>query len=428
MKWIPRDTRRISGRVLPNFLIMLFWQAGNYVLPLLTYPYLARVLGLEQFGALGFSLAIITYATVLTDWGFNLSASRKIALSREFPDLINEIFWNTVLAKIALAIVSLLLLTVAIIMSPRLMLMRDVLYAGWLLVLGNVLTTTWLAQGLERMGGIATAALLGRTAILPLTFILVQAPGDTWVAALIQGLGSIVGGGCSLWIVVRLRIVGKPHASISGIFRQIADSWQMFLSVLSTVLFNASNSVILGVLVGNHAVALYSGADKIKTAANTAVAQINHVLYPRINSLYDTKKQDAIRLIRMGIMASLILSSLTLLFIMFFGDQIIRFFLGVESDTGAAVLKILSLSTLIGNIAYAIGINILVPEGATNARTKIMLLFGIVNVPVAICLASLFGVIGAAYSLLLCEFMILIGYVFELGKRKLLGIYLSGCK
>ena len=110
--------RVLHGRLrLPslgrNFVAMVMWQAGTYLVPLLTFPYLTRTLGVEAYGALGIGMAVSAYALIWTDWGFNLSASRAIAQMRQDREAVTTLFWNTLTAKAILALVSLMALLAA---------------------------------------------------------------------------------------------------------------------------------------------------------------------------------------------------------------------------------------------------------------------------------------------------------------------------
>ena len=93
-------------RFLGNFFSLATLQGLNYILPLLTLPYLVRILGADKFGALAFATAIIGYFTVLTDYGFNFTATREVSLNRSNPEKLNEIFNSVMTIKLILFLLS----------------------------------------------------------------------------------------------------------------------------------------------------------------------------------------------------------------------------------------------------------------------------------------------------------------------------------
>jgi PST family polysaccharide transporter len=386
-----------------NFVAMMVWQVGNYLVPLLTFPYLTRVLGVSQFGVLGFATAIAAYGIALTEWGFNLSGPRATIECRDSQDALNRLVWTTMGAKACLGLLSFGAVLLILQFVEHGASIGTVVLLSWLTVLGNVITLNWLFQGLERFSLFATVSLIGRFLTLPLTFIWVKAADDVAIAAGIQAAASVLTGLLSLAVAWRIGVLKRPAASWQTMFERLRQSADMFVATASVSLFSATNSIMLGAMAGTYQVGIYSAADKIKTVGNMIPAQVNTVLYPRVSMLFADRARAAAHLTAIGALAILGTTAAGVAVISLLSGPLTRIVLGDGYHGCAAVLQVLGVATMFGNLAYFLGLQVFVPFGLERNRSRIMLVVGGLNVALAFLLIPRFGAVGAAVSFLVAE-------------------------
>src|SRR5579864_8134340 len=109
-------TRR---KLLGNMFWLYGLQGLNYLIPLAVLPYLVRVLGVERYGLVAFAQAFAQYFVILTDYGFNLSATKRIALMRDRHDEVSSLYWSVILIKLALMLLGAVVVAAVLALVPR---------------------------------------------------------------------------------------------------------------------------------------------------------------------------------------------------------------------------------------------------------------------------------------------------------------------
>jgi O-antigen/teichoic acid export membrane protein len=406
-----RATKSSAG-VGRNFVAMLVWQIGNLLVPLATFPYLTRVLGPSQFGVLSYVVAITVYGTIFTEWGFNLSGPQAVIKCRNDPIALNELIWSTIGAKACLCLISFGILLVALHFDRQAGVAMSTVLLSWLIVIGNVITLSWLLQGLERFSLFATVSIAGRLVTVPLTFLFVRNSSDVAAAVAIQAAAPILTGFVSLEVARRLGLLRRPHVSWRSMWQRVVQGTDMFVATASVTLFSATNAIILGSMAGTYQVGIYAAADRLKMAGNIVPAQINTVLYPRISALFLDNRRSAAKLAFLGVIATIATTGAGVLVAVLYGGPLTRLVLGNQYQGSGSVLTLLCVATLFGNVAYLLGLQVLVPFGGTRKRSRVMLAAGVTNIVLAVLLVPKFGADGAAIAFLIAEAAILVVYFF----------------
>ena len=267
-------------RLLSNFFSLSALQGLNMVLPLITLPYLVRVLGVENFGLVNFSLAIVMYFNILVSFGFELSATREVSLNRDNLDKLSEIFASVMIIKTIMAIISITILSILIfsvdIFSEHAMLY----YVTFGIVIGNVVFPSWFFQGMERMKYITYINLVSKIAFTVLIFVLVKNTDDYIYVPLLNSLGEIFGGLYSLWLVFKLFNVKIIIPNKQIMIAQIKDSYHFFLSRVANNGSRYFATTIIGLYFGNIIVGYYSMVEKLFYAFMSLGGIVSQTIYP----------------------------------------------------------------------------------------------------------------------------------------------------
>lgn len=188
-------------RLLSNFFSLSVLQAFTYILPLLTLPYLVRVLGVKNFGLVTFAQAFIVYFNILVDYGFNLSATREISIHRDNEEKVTEIFNSVMIIKSILIGVSFVILNLVVFSFEKFSSEWELYYLTFLWVIGQAFFPVWYFQGMEQMKYITVINITSKVIFTALIFVVIQNESDYKYVPLLNGTGVLTGAIISIWII-----------------------------------------------------------------------------------------------------------------------------------------------------------------------------------------------------------------------------------
>jgi len=348
-------------RVAGNTLSMGMLNATNILLPLLTIPYLIKVLGTDTFGLLAFATAIIAYFMVLTDYGFNYSATKEAALNLDNPDKINEIFTTVSVLKLIFIAVSFIALLLLIVSFDKFSSEKLLYILTFTTVIGNALFPIWYFQAIEKMQLITYFNLISKVAFTAAIFIVIQTENDYLWVPILTALANLLTAMMALYLVFsrfNIRIVYVRKATL---IRYLAEGWTIFYAYLFSNLISTNNIVLLGLLTNNTMVGYYAIADKVFSAVNSISSPILSAVYPfmvKTKQQSQTKFYQLFTYLNIGLLSvSVLLIALLLLYI----DPILSYVAGEVNPITKTTLVILTASLLLTNItpAYIQGLVIL---------------------------------------------------------------------
>lgn len=401
------DGHLLSLNVLrKNIASLLVLQGANYLLPLITIPYLVRVLGVNDFGRIAFAQAFIQYFIVLADYGFNLSATRAVALVRDNPKQLSTLFNAVMVVKTVLMVLGFGMMLVFIYLVPSFRQDWLLYVLVYLAVLGNVLFPVWLFQGLERMRSITVFTILARLLVVIAIFTTVHHRDDYILAAALQASSMLLAGLFALVVVPRMVEMHLLWPSFSEIKEVMRDGWHVFISTAAISLYTSSNIFILGLLTNPVAVGYFSAAEKIIRAVQGLISPISQAVYPHIAGLVIRSRESALIFIRklLWVQGSAMLAISVLLFVL--AEPTVHLLLGDQFQPSVRLVEWMAALPFIIGLSNIFGIQTMLNFGMKKSFSRIIVLSGLINIALIIPLAHWLGAEGTAISVLLTEIMV----------------------
>ena len=396
----------VRSTVARNAASLYLIQFANYIVPLIMVPYLVRVLGPAGYGAVAFAQGFINYLMLFVEYGFDWSATRRISVLREDRETVNRIALHVWAAKGLLSLVGLVILVLLAGFVPKLREVSVLLLALYGLILGNALFPTWLFQGMERMVAISVINLGMKLSILAGVFLLVKQPEDAMVYAGLMGGGAILAGLAGIVAAFRMFGLRPMRISLQGVWEVLREGWVLFLSKASVSLYTTGNAFILGMLTNHTVVGYYSAAEKIVKSVLGLLGPLAQAAYPRFSKLAEDSKEKALFWGRrmLLVMGSVGLVLTTAIFVA--APVIADILLGAQFKSSIAVIRILSPIIFLIALSNVLGIQIMLPFGKDRAFTLILFAAGVLNVLLAVMLASQWEASGMALVVLLSELFV----------------------
>jgi O-antigen/teichoic acid export membrane protein len=364
---------------------------------------LSRVLGVEHFGVFGIALAVVSVMSLITDWGFSVTAMQQVARHANDPETLRRILWDTHWARLGLGAVSFLGLGIVMAVAPSIGGLGVVVLAAAVQVLASMLSVGWFLQGLERMGALVTASIAGRVLSIPLLVLFVHKPSDVALATLIPGLCNFIPAAVSLYWAGRFVPLFPVRFDVLGMWRELCAGAQLFLTISAVNLYTQSTVLILSALSATSEVGLYHGADRIRRAVQTLIGPVGIALFPRINNLLQRDRAAARQLmwrLLIGQGGATFVLSVVMYVSAPWGVPLV---LGQTFSAAVPVVQWLAPIPFLVGLNSALALNVMLPLGMKSEVTAIVTASAAINLVAMVILCPTHGAIGAAISATLTE-------------------------
>ncbi len=397
-------------RILYNFLSLVVLQGANYLLPLITIPYLLRVIGPEKFGLIAFAQAFIQYFVIFVDYGFNFSATREVSLYRENKKKLSEILTSVLLIKISLLLISFIILTIVVFSFEKFKKDWIIYFLTFGIVLGQTLFPVWFFQGIEKMKYITALNVLSKIIFTSLIFLIVKDINSYVYVPLLNSLGLIIASLLGIFLILKKFNVHFTKVEMNKLLLYLKEGWHIFISSVGINLYKTTSIFLLGLFTNNKIVGYFYTAKKIVDLANNINAVLSQSIYPY--TVKNINKKNLKKFFYFIIAFILFYTSIIGIVFFFYADLIIYIISGEKYLESIISLKLMAFVPLIIGLNIP-GVHILLGKKLDHVFSKIVITGGILLIILDLILIPKFSYIGSCTSVIITEIFVTVAiYIF----------------
>lgn len=353
-------------------MVLLGVQITAYLLPLVTLPYLTRVLGPANFGLLALGSAMVLYFMVATEYGFAVTGTRRVAIVQDNPAQVARVYSTIMACKLCLMALSFLVLLGIVAATPKIRVHWQLYLVSFLLVMGYCLSPNWLFQGLQRMKFVAYSDYGAKLISVGLIFLLIHKSSDYLLAAAVQTGGFLVSACIGLGLVFFVIGVRPVRPRWADVREVMLEGWPVFLSMASMTVTTSSNTVILGMVTTPDQVGFLSAASRLIIATRALTNPITNAVYPHMSQLAAKSREKALRLLERQLIWTCAPFLLVSIGMLLFSPWAVQILYGPKYVETGVLLRLMCLTPFVHSVGMCFGTYYMLAFGYEKEWSRII--------------------------------------------------------
>lgn len=391
-----------DGKTLfANLGYLSLLQIAGYIFPLITIPYLAKVIGVEGFGKIAFASSIIIWFQTISDWGFNYTATRDVAKYRHDIERVSDIFSSVFWSRCLLMIVSFIILLFLTVIIPKFREDASVIFATFLMIPGYIMFPEWFFQAMERMKYITILNILSKALFTVAVFIFVKEKADYILQPLFVSCGYILSGILAFYYIRRIWGIKLKKIPAENIFSTIRRSFDVFLSNIMPNLYNSFSTMLLGFVGGPLSNGLYDAGCKFVNISQQFMQVLSRTFFPFLSRKIEKH--------HIYVMINVFLAAVGSVMLYLFSPLLIGIFFTTEFAPAIKIMRIMSISLFFLMLSDVYGTNYMIIKGKEGKLRDITLVCSLIGFFISYPLIHFFDYVGAALTVTVTRGLLGIG-------------------
>jgi O-antigen/teichoic acid export membrane protein len=403
---------------IKNITSLFFVQIANVLMPMLTIPYVVRVVGPEKFGIINYAGAIVGYFILLVNYAFNLTASRRIAQNKDDNKRINKIFNEVLGAQIVLWIIAVLIFISCLIILPIFQQNMKIFVVTFLMTVGCVLTPDWLYQGMGNLQRLAFFNLFSKILFTVVILFMIKNAEDFFWQPLTFSVVQIISTSISLtWAIFKYNLtINIP--SLKSIIKILNKDKTIFFSSIVISLYTTTNIVILGSFASVTEVGYFTAAQKfILLSQSIIVVPLTNALFPFVGGEFAKGNSHGVNVVKRIAPTIVVIMFFLSLLMVSVGSWFIGVFYGSNFETSKVIFRVMAFIPFIISISNLYGIQLMLNLKLDSVFFRITSIGAIMSLLINGLLVKHFGGLGAASAWLITELFITVSMGCYLHRR-----------
>lgn len=405
-----------------NIWFQTLYQIVNTCIPLITAPYLSRVLGADKLGVYSFTSSVVAYFTLAAMLGTVNYGTRAIASVKDDDNKLSQTFWSIYSLQAIVTCIALVFYIGYLGLFCRDNIVISTLQT--IAVIDCFFNINWLYFGLEKFQFTATRSLIIRVLTVIAILVFIKQPSDLWLYALIMLSGTILSN-MIMWIYLR-KIVKWHRSHFPEIVSHLKQNLVLFVPLLAMSIYHIMDKTMLGLLSTYEQSGFYYNADKVINIPVGILIGIPTVLLPRMTSLITKGKSGEGDRLYLTSLEGVVLISISFAFgVASISKEFAPLFFGPGFDDCILLIIVLSPVLIIKGFSLTARNQYLIPHHLEKIFIKSVVLGGIVNIVINAILIKPMGAMGAVIGTITAELLACIIQYFEMRKYIKVGIVLK---
>lgn len=401
-----------------NILSLSVVQIANNVLPLLSVPVISRIIGPDRFGAINFAASFVGYFVLLIGYGFDLSATRRIAADPNNQELRNRVFSEVFYIQIALLLLSACIFTGLLVSVPQFKLESLLMIFSFLICISALFTQNWLFLAMQDMPKVAFFNLLTKLLFTVFILVFIKQKEDYVLQPLIIGVIQIAVSLISfIWAYRKYRLRFVRVRLLEAVLVLWTER-TIFFSLVVVSMYTSTNVFILGLYQSPSQVGFYTAGQRLIIIIQSVLTNpLSQALYPYIGRAFAESREAGIRMVQKILPIVALLTGAAVLAIMIFGPLMLRLFYGDKFLPAVPVLQVLMFLPLIIAFSNLMGIQIMLNLKMDKIFFRVTACGAVLSVGLNLLMIRHWGYIGTSINWIVTELLICLTMFFILRRK-----------